>query len=248
MLKSHSFVAILSLIFTCSLAYSCGDKTSKSDSQPDSLAEVHVAPDTAVTVKSVPEDARAVTHRVVSHIVPGRLSDIFCDSNHVQLQAAQACGFSPITDLRSAYHLSAPVVKVATTNGFLIESLSHSMPYLVPKASQLLSAIAHDFADTLRSRCGKVPYRIKVTSVMRTEQTVSELQRHNRNATTNSCHCYGTTFDISWSKFDCIDPSHKISDEDLKNILAEVVYAKRQQGLCFAKFERKQGCIHITVR
>lgn len=238
---------ILSLVLVCAGICGCGSSNATKEQQ-DSIAAQPADSSTAVTATSQKEDSHAAMHRVPSHIVPGRLSDIFCDSNHVQLQAAVANGFSPISDLRSAYYLSAPVVKVGTTNTYLVESLSHSMPYLVPKAAHLLSDIAACFADTLKARCGKVPYRIKVTSITRTAQTVSELQRHNRNATTNSCHCYGTTFDISWSKFDCIDPSFKISDEDLKNILAEIVYDKRQQSLCYAKFERKQGCIHITVR
>ena len=59
---------------------------------------------------------------------------------------------------------------------------------------------------------------------------------------------YGTTFDISWVKFDCLDPSMVISLEDLKNILAEVVQDFRKRGRCYAIFERKSGCLHITVR
>ena len=39
-----------------------------------------------------------------------------------------------------------------------------------------------------------------------------------------------------------------VSLEDLKNILAEVVQDFRQRGRCYAIFERKSGCLHITVR
>ena len=35
--------------------------------------------------------------------------------------------------------------------------------------------------------------------------------------------------------------------EDLKNILAEIIYDQREKGRCYAMFER-QGCFHITVK
>lgn len=84
--------------------------------------------------------------------------------------------------------------------------------------------------------------------MLRTDYSVAELQKHNRAASSQSCHRYGTTFDISWVKFDCMDPSYQISLESLKNILAEIVYDFRQRGKCYAIFENKQGCFHVTVR
>ena len=45
-----------------------------------------------------------------------------------------------------------------------------------------------------------------------------------------------------------MDQSMVVSLEDLKNILAEVVLQFRKQGRCYAIFERKSGCLHITVR
>jgi hypothetical protein len=45
-----------------------------------------------------------------------------------------------------------------------------------------------------------------------------------------------------------MDPSMIVSLEDLKNILAEVVLDFKRQGRCYAIFERKSGCLHITVR
>ena len=129
----------------------------------------------------------------------------------------------------------------------MLDDLSASVPYLVPKAAQLLKEIGYAFQDSVKKRGGKA-YRIKVTSVTRTVYSVSKLMRRNRAATENSCHRYGTTVDISWVKFDCMDPSMVISLEDLKNILAEVVLDFRRQDRCYAIFERKSGCLHITVR
>jgi hypothetical protein len=188
-----------------------------------------------------------VVHSLPTHIVPGRLRDIFNDSNYTQLTAATANGIVPITDLRSAYNLRVPIVKIHTCDAYMLDSLSNSMPYLVPKAAQLLKDIGHGFSDTIKARGGKA-YRIKVTSMMRSDYSVYQLRRHNRNASENSCHRYGTTFDVSWIKFDCQDSSYVVSLEDLKNILGEIMYEKRSKGLCYVKFETKQGCFHVTVR
>ena len=192
-------------------------------------------------------DTDQVVHHLPTHVVPGRLKNIFNDSNHVQLPVAQTGGFEPITTLHKAFHLNKPIVKIETCEDFTLDSLRHSMPFLVPKAAQLLHDIGRAFSDTIRARGGK-EYRIRVTSLTRSTYSVSKLQRRNIAATTQSCHLYGTTFDISWVKFDCLDPSFVVSLEDLKNILAEIVYQKRAEERCYAKFEVKQGCFHITAR
>ncbi len=182
------------------------------------------------------------------HVNPiGRLREVFNDTNDIQLPVAIANGISPVTDLRSAYHLKRPIQRIYSCDEFIVDSLWMSMPYLVPRAAQLLKDIGRTFRDTVRARGGG-DYRIKVTSVLRTEYSVERLRRRNRNASDQSCHRFGTTFDISWTKFDCMDTTQLTSLEDLKNILAEVIQHKRQQGRCFAIFERKQGCFHITVR
>ena len=186
-------------------------------------------------------------HEMKSRIVDGRLKDIFNDSNHTQLRAAAANGIDPIVDLRSAFYLKRPLVKLNTCKLYYVATMKDSAPYLVPKAANLLKQIATAFADTIVARGGKA-YRLRVTSMLRTDYSVAQLQQRNRNATSQSCHRYGTTFDISWSKFDCMDPSYQISQESLKNILAEIIYDFRARGKCYAIFETRQGCFHVTVR
>ena len=177
----------------------------------------------------------------------GRLREVFNDTNDMQLPAAVANGIVPVNDLRGAYHLKRPIQHIYSCDEFVVDSLWMSMPYLVPRAAQLLKDIGRAFQDTILTRGGG-DYRIKVTSALRTEYSVSRLRRRNRNASDQSCHRYGTTFDISWTKFDCMDTTRLVSLEDLKNILAEVIQDKRQQGRCYAIYERKQGCFHVTVR
>ena len=92
-----------------------------------------------------------------------------------------------------------------------------------------------------------------VTSVLRTQEDVSRLRRHNGNATENSCHLYGTTFDICYNRYETVEdpegpPRRRVRDDTLKFVLSEVLRDMREQGRCFIKYEVKQGCFHMTVR
>ena len=116
----------------------------------------------------------------------------------------------------------------------------------MPEAEQLLHDIGAAFIDSLESRGGG-SYRIKVTSVLRTDESVARLRRVNRNATSTSAHIYGTTFDISYAKFICDSVTVPRTQEDMKNLLGEVMKDMRDRGRCYVKYERKQGCFHITA-
>lgn len=178
----------------------------------------------------------------------GPLRKVFNDSNHVHLEAASALGFSPIQSGNDILRLKKHIVRVKSCPEYYLDDLTHSFPYLVPEAEQLLRDIGKAFADSLAARGGGA-YRLKVTSLLRTPATVRRLRRVNRNATGESTHAYGTTFDISYSKFICDDASqpHR-TFEDLKNLLGEVLKDMRDRGRCYVKFEFRQSCFHITTR
>lgn len=176
----------------------------------------------------------------------GSLGKVFNDSNYLQLQAARNIGIDPIEDLQSAYFMKRPLVKVSENEYYHIDSLRHSLPYLVPEAAALLQQIGKNFIDSLHNRGGD-NYKIKVTSLLRTPETVGRLRRVNVNATDSSTHQFATTFDISYTNFFCLDESRQINQGDLKNLLAEVLLDLRKQGKCLVKYEYKTGCFHITV-
>ena len=130
--------------------------------------------------------------------------------------------------------------------------MSSSIPYLVPRASQLLQHIGRRFLDSLAVK-GIPLHTLIVTSVLRTEEDVKRLRRINGNASEQSCHRFGTTFDISYNRYHTVSPPGEserraVRNDTLKFVLSEVLRDARAEGRCFIKYEVKQGCFHITVR
>lgn len=176
----------------------------------------------------------------------GSLREIFNDSNKFHYAVAERLGIKPIHGLRDAFYTSRPIVEVKSCDLYEVDSLTHSLPYLVPEAEKLLSKIGKNFIDSLHRR-GRDGYRIRVTSLLRTPASVKRLRRVNRNATDSSTHQFGTTFDLTYTRFHCLDSTKTLHDGDLKNLLAEVLLDLRNQGKCLVKFERHSACYHITA-
>ena len=183
-------------------------------------------------------------------------TDCFPDINDVQLEAAIKNGIRPIHSREEALKMvrSKKLVNITNSPYYTVDDLSHSLPYLVPRAQQLLNTIAVNFIDSLYSK-GMPPHMLVVTSVLRTHEDISKLQVYNSNATTQSCHCYGTTVDISYNRFIPITGVHGENgpeptrwDFNLKLILSEVLNDLRLADKCYVKYEKRQGCFHLTVR
>lgn len=184
--------------------------------------------------------------RIHINNVGGPLAEVFNDSNKYQYAWAEKLGIEPIHTLADAFRTRRPLRKVQSCEAYYLEELTHSFPYLVPEAEDLLRQIGYNFIDSLAAR-GADGYRIKVTSLLRSPATVKKLRKINKNAVDSSTHQFGTTFDISWNNFASYNPSHSVSEEDLKNLLAEVLLDLRNQKRCLVKYEKKSPCFHITV-
>lgn len=177
----------------------------------------------------------------------GALQQVFNDSNYIQMDAAYKLGITPLAELSDYYFTKRPLIKVKTNENYQVDSLTHSLPFLVPEAAGLLNDIGRNFKDSLKNRGGD-SYTIRVTSLLRTPETVGKLRQVNINATDSSTHLFGTTFDISYTNFNCQDANKQIYQGDLKNLLGEVLKDLRDQGRCFVKYEIKTACYHVTVR
>ena len=175
----------------------------------------------------------------------------FPDSNYIQMEAARAFGVQPVNDRNEANQRKKELVHMNFSPYYHVDDIRQSIPYLVPRASVLLNDIGRSFFDSLQTK-GVPLHHFIVTSVLRTKEDVKKLRNYNSNATENSCHMFGTTFDISYNRFipvhDTRIYNRTVSNDTLKWILSEVLNDLRKNDRCYVKYEVKQGCFHITTR
>jgi uncharacterized protein YcbK (DUF882 family) len=176
----------------------------------------------------------------------------FPDLNDKHLEAAKAVGIRPLEDREAAEDMKEKLTHIIDNEFYVVDSLTHSIPYLVPRASALLDTIGSNFLDSLAAK-GLNPNQVIVTSVLRTQGDVKRLRRRNVNASANSAHCFGATFDVSWKRFKKVEdkdgrPLQDVGSDTLKLVLSEVLRDLRQAEKCYIKYELKQGCFHITAR
>ena len=192
---------------------------------------------------------------VEDHLVayPGRTFSYkikFNDLQAKQHDAACRIGLArPPKDRADAASMRKQLVEVKTCANYVVDSLTHSVPFLIPSAKRTLDSIGEEWADILK-RNDLPHYRFFVTSVLRTEEDIKYLQRSgNINSVTQSCHCYGTTFDLAYMRYDKVTRTRDYMLEDnLKLVLGQVLLNEQRKGHIYVKYEWKQSCFHVTVR
>ncbi|MGL4292567.1 MAG: DUF5715 family protein [Bacteroidales bacterium] len=179
----------------------------------------------------------------------GRFGTVFNDLNSKHLVAAKKWGVPEVDSRDDAEKHRRQLKEIKSCELYHVDKLTHSIPYLVPRAKDLLEEIGQSFQDSLASQ-GVGGYQIIVTSVLRSNADIRKLRRGNSNASKNSAHRFGTTLDITYARFNRIesDYPHEIPKEHLKHLLGEVLRDLRKKEKCYVKYEVKQGCFHITVR
>ena len=194
------------------------------------------------------KNGKEVKHRIFS--VP-HFGNTFPDQQDVQILAANKHGVSPVQNREEAEHSKGKLVYVGSNPFFYVDKLNNSIPYLVPRASVLLQDIGRAYFDSLQIK-GIPLHKIIVTSILRTKDDVAKLRTRNGNATENSCHLYGTTFDVCYNRYKQIQtrqqPRRQVQNDTLKWVLSEVLRDMRNRNRCLIKYEVKQGCFHITVK
>jgi hypothetical protein len=140
------------------------------------------------------------------------------------------------------------LVKVRSGNDYTVEKMRFSYPCVTRESKILIDEIA----DKLRvkaSQKGLTGVRFYITSMTRVSDNMKSLRRSNGNASANSPHLYGNTFDISYKRF----VAHKwiltnCDKKFLKEALAEVIWQLREENRCWATYEKVQNCFHIVSR
>lgn len=213
--------------------------------------------ETAVSLNEEPSvQPKAACHRMDAkpHKIRGvaNYQEVFPDTNGLQLTAANRWGVTPVKNREDAETRKRELVYMAANPYYHVDPLYSSIPYLVPRAAVLLQDIGQTFFDSLYVK-GVPLHKVIVTSVLRSQEDVVKLRRRNGNATENSCHLYGTTFDICYNRYKTVEnpdgpPRREVRNDTLKWVLSEVLRDMRESGRCYIKYEVKQGCFHMTVR
>lgn len=172
---------------------------------------------------------------------------VFNDVNDVHIEKAKAVGLRRIPKTRDDMDPKL-LVRVEDTDDLVIDNLSYSVPYLTKGAAAELNRIAKAFGDSLRSKQFPV-YKLICSSILRTEEDVDNLRKSgNPNASDNSAHCYGTTFDITYTRYWRDEETDEFMQPyELTKVLAEVLRDEKKAGRVLVKYERKEHCFHITA-
>ena len=149
-----------------------------------------------------------------------------------------------------------------------------SPAYVVPHLRTLLEVLAGRFQERLAGM-GLPPYRLEVTSALRTSERQEELRQSNANAAAGvSSHEFGTTVDLSYAAFaPPTDPPAEIltsvptefaphierivdlalesvsarKSRELGAIFSQVLREAQAEGLALVIYERQQTVYHLTV-
>ena len=149
-----------------------------------------------------------------------------------------------------------------------------SPAHVVPSVRSLLVVLGERFQERLAD-IGLPPYRLEITSALRTAERQARLRRTNANAAAGvSSHEYGTTVDLSYAAFappadvprevigdvpDDLRPHiRRIADlafesvsarksRELGKIFSDVLAEAQAEGIVLVIYERQQTVYHLTV-
>lgn len=129
--------------------------------------------------------------------------------------------------------------KIQSNEYYLVEEMSHSLPYVLPKVVVFLDELSMRYKNALDKR--EIDYfPFMVTSGTRSVESQRKLKEENKIAIDNSAHLHGKTIDISYRRFG--------EGPDCKLVFIEVLKELREERKCYVKFERSEGgALHLTV-
>jgi hypothetical protein len=129
------------------------------------------------------------------------------------------------------------LIELKTNDDYIISDMDFSRPYVLPNVRLFLV----ELVTLYKKELGKISYvPFEITSATRSRRSARQLMGNNVNAVTNSAHLHGKTIDISYVRFK--------TNTDQLNALVQALKKLREAEKCYVKYERSQGCLHITVR
>ena len=119
----------------------------------------------------------------------------FGDLNEKHLNVAQAIGIRPLASREEAEKMKEKLQYIATNDLYAVDSLTHSVPYLIPGAAALLDTIGYNFLDSLAAKGlnlrSKTPGHT-ISAIMRIIRTIVYTCFRFLHVVPSSFQIYGT--------------------------------------------------------
>lgn len=193
----------------------------------------------------------------------------------VHLPRARALGVRPSDDAEAEGLLrEGRLVRLEDTRLWVLKDVGPSGALVTPDTRALLVRLGEAFQERLADM-GLPPYRLEITSALRSAADQARLRRTNVNAAQGvSTHEFGTTVDLAYFTFapPADLPGHLLADgpdwlrpyqeaiarakleavagqksRELQKILGDVLRQAQSDGLVLVTLERLQPVYHITV-
>lgn len=198
--------------------------------------------------------------RPVKRLTAREVSMLRQDVNDEQIAEARrlgqrVSGEAEIERLRRAGRL---VPLGDSTGHWVLREMQHSVPFVTPDTHRMLTQLGDRFHARLDS-LGLPRFRMKITSVLRTDETQAELRRINPNASRIvSAHEFGTTVDVSHERFAVPDSTSGAESEMLEELgkehsralqaeLGRAILEFKERGALRVMMEDRQPVYHMTV-
>ena len=192
------------------------------------------------------------------------------------LDRADSLGVPPLdSEAELATHLrTGRLVPLVDNEFYVVRILEHSKPFVRPVLRERLDEVGRRFQTALAD-AGLPPFRVTVSSALRTADLQRDLARTNRNATSGrSSHEYGASVDLVYTRYalwptasdtlqvpftdPAIPKAQRLAsrwaddlagtyDDRLFGALTRVLGEMQDEGLLLVLLEDEQPVFHITL-
>ncbi len=195
--------------------------------------------------------------------------------NGVHVARARALGVRVTSEaVRDSLVAAGRLVPLADSTDLWIVRRGASPAYVLPSLAELLTVLGQRFQARLAA-LDLPPYRIEITSSLRTSDRQDELRENNANAAAGvSSHEFGATVDVSYAAFapPAERPAEILTDvppelrthlerfvdlafesvsarksRELGQIFGRVLDQAQDEGIAVVIYERQQTVYHLTV-